>query len=165
MDEKRKEQRALLIQWLTLIGTIIALLTALLNFIYASRISHEVKYLSDSSRIISKISEPLPGDPVGGIIYINGINTPDKLFQYVFIVVRNRANPVWEIVDLVQTNSNGKWSGVADVSRNCPIGSDIEIRAIITNRSDAYAVGANLPVPPAPVHGTLSDIVIVRRTK
>ena len=126
MDEEDKRiRRTLLTAWIGLIAAIIGLIAMLLNLTYTVRNIHlqntkiesqgvkiesqsnklksqdkEIEYLLKKHEIMLKINDPISGDPVGKIINVDGTTTPDELFQYIFIVIRNKAMSEWRIISL-----------------------------------------------------------------
>ena len=91
---------------------------------------------------------------------VRGTCTIHDRCRYVYIIVREEACQAWRVTDLVQVNTDGRWTGKAKLD-NVSVGSKAEVSALIVAQPQEYIVNAFLRGPPD--KGVPSNIVYIKR--
>ncbi len=171
-------------QWVSLVGSIIAVAAAFFSLYQSSDNKITLKYqgieLSITSKRVDKtekalndlavcpvdvlIEKPLNGTQAEARIPVTGWCTQNDRCQTVFIIVRGESPPsnYWRVTDRCLVQKSGKWSAMALLDHIQP-GDMAFIEARVTADPNAYHPGQQLAAPPG--KGARSNTVYVRRVE
>jgi hypothetical protein len=109
------------------------------------------------------VSQPKEGDHVQGLeVEVNGEASIHEYCGHVFVFVHPIRGKFWKVTDVVQVNTDGKWSAIADLS-NIGVGEEGTIEVRLVANPSIYSKGKSISGPPD--RGLRSRFVKVRRIK
>jgi hypothetical protein len=154
--------------WLAVLTALVALATAVLNFIVMldkfRRLQEELDQLAGCSGVVLEIKAPQDRLELhADVVFVSGDSTSHEICNNVFIIARDIRKPVWYVVDKVPVHLNGRWSGLLEFAKFPELGTDIEISARVSAQASDYGKGQILSNPPTRGRGSNNALHITHK--